>query len=81
MTDWTSQLAGTFGAVDGEFAVHKADRARAVAMLKAAKKAGAELGDVLNALRTFADGKAWSPEHTDRQIGRLHALLFEEFPA
>jgi hypothetical protein len=44
--DWKQKIPGCFGLVDGEFAVHPADRGRAEAAIKAAQACGANFDEL-----------------------------------
>ena len=44
--DWKQKIPGCFGLVDGEFAVHPADRGRADAAIKAAQACGANFEEL-----------------------------------
>ncbi len=83
LDNWKNFVGGCFGSEDGKFAIHCADRERAIDLLKKCDLANVLLDDLLSECETYLrtkynanvkDQKKFD-EHIDEQIARIRKMF------
>jgi hypothetical protein len=75
VNDWRNRIQATFGAQDGEFAMHPLDEQRAVALVAAAAAAAATRNEVVDAVVAHGLVLGWTGDHLKRQTERVRTFV------